>query len=882
MTNKKNRVFWLGMHIVLTKTELPRLRELGFEVFNPPYNSNVYDQSANQKWEADQPTSLPKAVFKELSEYNFFYNRISSRIARLLNEYFGTIIVTINPDWLEEILKVYHGRIIYRIYGQPYSVSDAMWARRCFRTIQERDNFWLMPHCHETTVDEHDWLKERMRIVPYTLPLDVFDYRDTWRQQEHHVSEIMVSCPNIDNAYYKSYYNYINQYFKQPYIRIYGVQPRQINDRRVVGTIPRNELLKAYQNTAGYLYLYNERNVCYLPPIEMMTVGGPVVYLSGSLLARFFGSNSPGLAVDEYDAQRKLSWLLKGDQSFIDEVIESQKLVRSKYSPEYANPIFDSTFQELIGRESPSPAHPVIFSPHPKLANDFQKVIYVLFHFSGSIIQFRDGQYLSAEGIPRVIRKFVEALLIKTDYQIVITCTAEQLQFNFGFFSANRYHNRLRFLVVDKEEIKPSQTNYTKLILRYIKQTAKNTLRARIPNKLWEVFEPTILGSIRGLVKTQKKSKLIILIKLLLQLARVIFLSLLPLAPVGLFLYKVIKSTIGIINDLVKNTLEGVGILRKINKKLILLRNRLEAINQINTDVRNGLVLIPHYYHFPEAVLLDNQTILYLPDYTPHFFIEKFEGNKDKLNNIIGKALTNRAKSIFTNSSFTKSYLPETLLKVDSSKIHVLPIPLLVPSHQPLDRLRELELKELLDDARYVFYPTQNRPNKQIDFLLQVFAKVQSKVENLKLVLTCNLDHYQPVTKAYQSLDLQESVIFLPGASDAMLSWLYTHASSLCLTSTMEGNFPPQVFEALYFNVPVVATKLPMIVDLLGEASEYLLLCEPLDVDEFTNSLLLALSKPEKVRRKQSLAYKKVLEQCNDDKFYDSVANFIKNLDKNV
>lgn len=360
MTDKKNRIFWLGMHVVLTKTELPRLRELGFEVFNPPYNSKVYDQSANRNWDADQPTSLPRSVFKELSEYNFFYNRISSRIATLLNEYFGTIIVTINPDWLEQILKVYNGRIIYRIYGQPYSISDAMWARRCFRSIQERDNFWIMPHCYETTVDEHDWLKERMRVVPYTLPLDVFDYRDTWAEQDHHISEIMVSCPNIDNAYYKTYYNRINQYFKQPYIRMYGIQPRSIPDQRVVGTIPRNDLLKAYQRSAGYLYLYEERNVCYLPPIEMMTVGGPVIYLPGSLLARFFSKNEPGLALDNFDAQRKLSWLIKGDKSFINDVIESQNSVRLRYAPEYVDPIFDSTFQELLLTNNHAPAHPIM------------------------------------------------------------------------------------------------------------------------------------------------------------------------------------------------------------------------------------------------------------------------------------------------------------------------------------------------------------------------------------------------------------------------------------------------------------------------------------------------------------------------------------------
>src|SRR3990167_4897582 len=107
------RIFWLGMHKILVNTELPRLRQLGYEVFNPPYLSSVQDQSANLDWNASQPTTLPHDVFTKLSTYNFFYNPITSDIAELLNKYFDTIIVTISPAWLADVLKCYHGRVIY-------------------------------------------------------------------------------------------------------------------------------------------------------------------------------------------------------------------------------------------------------------------------------------------------------------------------------------------------------------------------------------------------------------------------------------------------------------------------------------------------------------------------------------------------------------------------------------------------------------------------------------------------------------------------------------------------------------------------------------------------------------------------------------------------
>lgn len=96
----KKRLFWLGMHKILKPTELRRLRELGYEVFNPPYISPIYDQSADRSVDSNQPTTLPKEVFDELIAYDFFYKKISTRISELLNEYFDAAVVTINPDWL--------------------------------------------------------------------------------------------------------------------------------------------------------------------------------------------------------------------------------------------------------------------------------------------------------------------------------------------------------------------------------------------------------------------------------------------------------------------------------------------------------------------------------------------------------------------------------------------------------------------------------------------------------------------------------------------------------------------------------------------------------------------------------------------------------------
>src|SRR3954451_21877723 len=132
---RNQRLFWLGMHKVLSRTELPRLRQLGYEVFNPPYLSTIYDQSANLEWDKDQPSTLPAEVFDRLSKYNFFYNHIEPEIAELLNTYFDAVVVTILPHWLAPILTTFRKTIIYRTYGQTYQICAHLIEFRVFEHL---------------------------------------------------------------------------------------------------------------------------------------------------------------------------------------------------------------------------------------------------------------------------------------------------------------------------------------------------------------------------------------------------------------------------------------------------------------------------------------------------------------------------------------------------------------------------------------------------------------------------------------------------------------------------------------------------------------------------------------------------------------------------
>lgn len=341
------RIFWLGMHKILVQTELPRLRQLGYEVFNPPYLSEVEDQSAASEWDENQPTTLPAKVFTELSRLNFFYTGFAPVVADMLNRYFDCVIVTCAPQWLLPVLKNYFGPVIFRTFGQTYVMSEMLERLGVRPLVESRANFSFVPFHAASLGEEGTWLAGRAVTVPYCLTNDVLDFPQKWQGRQSQ-PEIALSCPNIDNDFYASHFRFIKRHFPHPFYRIYGVQLSKISDPQVVGTLDRMEQLRRFGQSRGYLYTYDSPRVCYLPPIEMMALGGPVLFLAGSLLDSYFPQGAPGRCHTPEEAVEKSLALHAYDATLINGMLKSQDSVLDLYHPAKAWPVFDRVFTQLI------------------------------------------------------------------------------------------------------------------------------------------------------------------------------------------------------------------------------------------------------------------------------------------------------------------------------------------------------------------------------------------------------------------------------------------------------------------------------------------------------------------------------------------------------
>ncbi|PEQ14237.1 hypothetical protein B2G71_01110 [Novosphingobium sp. PC22D] len=756
------RIFWLGSHKVLNTTELPLLRAMGYEVFNPPYLSDVFDQSIHREPDLNQPTTLPREIFAELMAFNFFYAAFTPRITEIVNAFFDAVVVTISEHWLKSMLDSYEGRIIYRTYGQHFVLSEVLCQMGLWPKIVERDDFAIVPFAAESIENEQQWFRDRCtEIVPYQIPDEVFAHSRQWGRSAHLREEIATSIPNIENPYYAHAYSAFAAEFPHRVFRIYGPQRSIPADGRIVGALSRHTFLDRLATAKGYFYNYRDR-VCYLPPIEFMEIGGPVLFRPGSLLARFFDDQAPGQCADRLEAELKMRRLLDGDRAFVDDVLAAQEPVRRRYDRAHVVPRFREAFSRLLSPEGPAepacettaraPSRQAAAAAGADTARLLESLdartprVFILLHVDG-LFGYVNGRAYAFEGIPRVVDLMVRALCDEGDAHVCVTATRASQPVVQDFFADAIAAGRLSILALETEDA-PQEAD--------------------------------------------------------------------------------------------------------------MMLARLALVEAINADLRaTDRLIVPHYYLFPEALLATCETIIYLPDYFPHLMPDQVfdvSADKDRENLRIGQAIAKRSRAILTNSQFTRGYLPDAgfLSRQEDDKVVVAPLPLMgkqrVGDVTPMGR--EM-LRESLGGRPFLFYPTANRPNKQFRFLLQVFERMRAHRPDLTLVLTGSLHSVPGVHEFAVELGVLSHITFLSRIDESAMRYLYERARALILTSTLEGNFPPQVLEAMEYGAPVVATRLPTIVEICGKDSDKLLLCAPLDIEDFVAKLEFAISQRDEVLRRQ-------------------------------
>jgi glycosyltransferase involved in cell wall biosynthesis len=144
-------------------------------------------------------------------------------------------------------------------------------------------------------------------------------------------------------------------------------------------------------------------------------------------------------------------------------------------------------------------------------------------------------------------------------------------------------------------------------------------------------------------------------------------------------------------------------------------------------------------------------------------------------------------------------------------------------------------------DGRLEFlHVSSTIPRKRIDVLLRIFAKLKHLFANASLLRVGGSFTAEQKQLAAQ-LKISESILELPSLDRRSLAAVYRRAAVVLLPSEREGFGLPMI-EALACGTPVVASDLPVLREVGGDAAVY---CEMGNVDAWTEAIVGLLAEHE-------------------------------------
>jgi len=245
-----------------------------------------------------------------------------------------------------------------------------------------------------------------------------------------------------------------------------------------------------------------------------------------------------------------------------------------------------------------------------------------------------------------------------------------------------------------------------------------------------------------------------------------------------------------------------------------------------------------HFPHFNVPLFYRGKFVVTIHDLIPlwfknirglgHFFVYRI---KEFFYKIVLQRAVKKARLMIVVSEKTKNDLID-ILKVPAEKIFVT-----YEGASPL-------FKKVIDERvyhkfsltrHYFLYVGNAYPHKNLRNLILAFNKLVKEYHlDTQLVLVGKRDYfYQKLAEEAKELNLGPRLVFTDYLNDEELAALYSQASLFIFPSLSEGfGLPP--LEAMMCGVPVAASKIPVLKEVLGEAAFYF---NPLDVDEMAEKI---------------------------------------------
>lgn len=228
-----------------------------------------------------------------------------------------------------------------------------------------------------------------------------------------------------------------------------------------------------------------------------------------------------------------------------------------------------------------------------------------------------------------------------------------------------------------------------------------------------------------------------------------------------------------------------------------------------------------HIIHFPkqDAFLTELPNIYHPWDlqhiHLPHFFTKR----EIQVREVRYRLFCERATIVCVASEWVKLDLIRQY-DIPAQKIHVVPVASVLDHYAPLDEAQLTAIKNRYHlPERFIYYPAQTWPHKNHAVLFESLAILRDR-RGLKIPLVLSgtrNEHAPALDQLIRRWRVHDQVIWLGYVDASVVQALYHEAQMLVFPSRFEGWGLP-ISEAMSCGLPVIASRVTSIPDLLGDA----------------------------------------------------------------
>jgi len=140
--------------------------------------------------------------------------------------------------------------------------------------------------------------------------------------------------------------------------------------------------------------------------------------------------------------------------------------------------------------------------------------------------------------------------------------------------------------------------------------------------------------------------------------------------------------------------------------------------------------------------------------------------------------------------------------------------------------------------ASFIMYIGRPQPHKNLERLIDAFAKIRADQPALKLVIAGKKDDLTRRLESLVEAKKLPDVLFTDFISEGQLRWLYEHTQAYVFPSLSEGFGLPGL-EAMMHGAPVVSSNATCLPEVYGDAAHYF---DPTNTDDMAKKILEVLT----------------------------------------